>query len=135
MEAAEAVCSGGAIEQEEALDLLGGLVDKSLVVAGASVGGAVRYRMLEPIRQYALEKLEGSGEAGEVHNRHAAFFFAMAEEAEPELAGPQQRMWVERLEGEHDNLRGALSWVLQRGQAELGLRFGAALWRLWFARG
>ena len=129
------MCSGGGIEQEDVLDLLGGLVDKSLVVAGASTGGAVRYRMLEPVRQYAQEKLEESGEAEEVQNRHAAFFLAVAEEAEPELAGPQQGVWVERLEGEHDNLREALSWVLERGQAELGLRFGAALWRFWFAQG
>jgi predicted ATPase/DNA-binding SARP family transcriptional activator/DNA-binding CsgD family transcriptional regulator len=135
LEAAEAVCSGGGIGREDVLDLLGGLVDKSLVVAGASTGGAVRYRMLEPIRQYAREKLEESGEADEVQGRHAAFFLALAEEAEPELTGAQQRLWVERLEREHDNLRAALSWVLERGQAELGLRFGGALWQFWFARG
>jgi predicted ATPase/DNA-binding SARP family transcriptional activator/DNA-binding CsgD family transcriptional regulator len=135
LEAAEAVCSGGVIEHEDVLDLLGGLVDKSLVVAGASTGGAVRYRMLEPVRQYAQEKLDESGEANEMQNRHTAFYFAVAEEAEPELAGPQQGVWVERLEGEQDNLREALSWVLEWGQAELGLRFGAALWRFWFAQG
>ena len=135
LEAAEAVCSGGAIEQEDVLDLLGGLVDKSLVVAGASTGGTVRYRMLEPIRQYALEKLEESGEADEVQGRHAAFFLAVAEGAEPELAGPQQSVWVERLEGEHDNLREALSWVLERDEGDLGLRFGGALWRFWIVRG
>ena len=66
----------------------------------------MRYRMLEIIRQYATEKLEESGEAGEVQGRHAAFFLALAEEAEPELAGSQQGLWVERLEGEHDNLQG-----------------------------
>jgi predicted ATPase/DNA-binding SARP family transcriptional activator/DNA-binding CsgD family transcriptional regulator len=135
LEAAEAVCSGGGIEQDGVLDLLGELVYKSLVVAGAPTGGAVRYRMLEPIRQYAREKLDESGEASEVQGRHAAFFLTLAEEAEPELAGPQQRLWVERLEGEHDNLREALSWVLERGETELGLRFGGTLWRFWFAGG
>ena len=135
LEAAEAVCSGGVIEHGDVLDLLGGLVDKSLVVAGARAGGAVRYRMLEPTRQYAGEKLKESGEAAETHDRHAAFFLAVAEEAEPELTGPQQGHWVERLESEHDNLREALSWFLRQGEAELGLRFGGALWRLWLARG
>jgi predicted ATPase/DNA-binding SARP family transcriptional activator/DNA-binding CsgD family transcriptional regulator len=135
LEASEAVCSGGAIEEDDVLDLLGALVDKSLVVAGAAAGGAVRYRMLEPIRQYAREKLEESGEAAEVQGRHAAFFLALAEEAEPELAGPQQSAWVERLEEEHDNLREALSWALERGEADLGLRFGGALWRFWYTRG
>jgi tetratricopeptide (TPR) repeat protein len=95
----------------------------------------VRYRMLEPVRQYAREKLRVSGEAEEVQDRHAAFFLALAEEAEPELAGLEQRVWVERLEGEHDNLREALSWLLERQEAELGLRFGGALWRFWFAQG
>jgi predicted ATPase/DNA-binding SARP family transcriptional activator/DNA-binding CsgD family transcriptional regulator len=135
LEAAEAVCLGDGIEQEDILDLLGGLVDKSLVVAGEATGGSVRYRMLEPIRQYAREKLEESGEADEVQGWHAAFFFAVAEEAKPELFGPQQNLWVERLEREHDNLREALSWVLEREEAELGHRFGGALWRFWHTGG
>src|SRR5215212_8289234 len=135
LEASEAVCSAGAIEVDDVLDLLGALVDKSLVVAGAVSGGAVRYRMLEPIRQYAREKLEESGEVAEVQGRHAAFFLALAEEAEPELVGPQQSAWVERLEEEHDNLREALSWALVRGKADLGLRFGGALWRFWYQLG
>jgi predicted ATPase/DNA-binding SARP family transcriptional activator/DNA-binding CsgD family transcriptional regulator len=135
LEAAEVVCSGDGIEQEDVLDLLGGLVDKSLVVAEPSTSGTVRYRMLEPVRQYAREKLDESGEANEVQGRHAAYFLAVAEEAEPQLAGAQQSVWVERLEGEHDNLREALSWVLERGKAELGLRFGAALWRFWYDLG
>jgi predicted ATPase/DNA-binding SARP family transcriptional activator/DNA-binding CsgD family transcriptional regulator len=135
LEAAEIVCSGDGIEEDGVLDLLGGLVDKSLVVAEATTGGAVRYRMLEPIRQYAREKLEESGEADEVKGRHAAFFLALAEEAEPELAGTRQRLWVEWLEGEHDNLREALSRVLERGETDLGLRFGGALWRFWHNRG
>jgi predicted ATPase/DNA-binding SARP family transcriptional activator/DNA-binding CsgD family transcriptional regulator len=135
LEAAEEVCSGDGIERDSVLTLLGELVYKSLVVAGAATGGAVRYRMLEPIRQYAWEKLEESGEADEVRGQHAAFFLAVAEEAEPELDGPRQRLWVEQLEAEHDNLREALSWVLEREEAELGLRFGGALWRFWFVRG
>lgn len=132
LEAAEGVCFGENLERDDALDLLSGLVDKSLVVAGASTGGAVRYRMLEPIRQYAREKLNESGESDEVRGRHAAFFLDVAE---LELVGPQQAFWVEWLEREHDNMREALSWALEREKAELALRLGAALWPFWFARG
>jgi DNA-binding CsgD family transcriptional regulator len=90
--------------------------------------------MLEPIRQYAREKLEQGGEADEVQDRHAAYFLALAEEAESELAGPQQSAQVERLEEEHDNLREALSWVVELDEGDLGLRFVGALWRFWHAR-
>jgi predicted ATPase/DNA-binding CsgD family transcriptional regulator len=135
LDAAEQVCSGRGIEQYEVLDLLVGIVDKSLVMVGSTASGATRYRMLEPIRQYAREKLEVGGGAEEAQGRHAAFFLDVAEEAEPELAGPRSGPWVGRLEEEHDNLRAALSWVLERREAGQGLRFGAALWRFWLAEG
>jgi predicted ATPase/DNA-binding SARP family transcriptional activator/DNA-binding CsgD family transcriptional regulator len=134
-EAAEAVCSGEGVDRDEVSDLLGALVGKSLVAARTGAEGAVRYRMLEIIRQYAHEKLDESGESGETRGRHAAFFLALAEEAGPELEGPQQGPWAEHLEREHDNLRAALSWVLDREEGEMGLRFGAALWRFWYSRG
>jgi predicted ATPase/DNA-binding SARP family transcriptional activator/DNA-binding CsgD family transcriptional regulator len=135
LEAAEAICSGDGTEQEEVLDLLGALVDKSLVVAGATADGTLRYRMLEPVRQYSRELLEQGEQAGEVRGRHGAFFLSLAEEAEPELAGSTQDVWVERLEAEHDNMREALSRFLERGEDEPALRLGAALWRFWFLRG
>jgi predicted ATPase/DNA-binding SARP family transcriptional activator/DNA-binding CsgD family transcriptional regulator len=135
LEAAEAVSSGEGIEREDVLDLLEGLVDKSLVIALAQASGTKRYRMLEIIRQYAREKMEESGEVEQARGRHAAFFLALAEEAEPELAGTRQGLWVGRLEGEHDNLRAALSWVLDREEGGLALRFVGALWRFWFNRG
>jgi len=135
LEAAEATCSEGLVEREHVLDLLGGLVDKSLVVATATTDGAVRYRLLEPIRQYAGEKLGEGSETDETLERHAAFFLALAEEAEPELSGPWQDVWLDRLEGEHDNLRAALSWLLERGRDESALRLAAALWRFWHVRG
>jgi predicted ATPase/DNA-binding SARP family transcriptional activator/DNA-binding CsgD family transcriptional regulator len=134
-EAAEAVCSGEGVEGDEVLDLLGALVDKSLVAARTGTDGAVRYRMLEIIRQYAAEKLVESGEVEKTRRRHAEFFLALAEEAGPELAGPQQGTWAEHLEKEYDNLRTALSWVVHREEDDLGLRFGVALWRFWFNRG
>ncbi|HET6884716.1 MAG TPA: BTAD domain-containing putative transcriptional regulator, partial [Rubrobacteraceae bacterium] len=135
LEAAQAVCSEDGIGQDFVLDLLSELVDKSLVMVGSTASGATRYRMLEPIRQYAREKLEVGGGAEEAQGRHAAFFLDVAEEAEPELAGPRSGPWVGRLEEEHDNLRAALSWVLERREAGQDLRFGAALWRFWLAEG
>ena len=137
LEAAEAVGAGSGIERAEVLDLLSGLVDKSMVVTGASpgTGDAPRYRMLEPVLQYGLERLEESGEAERVRDRHARYYLALAEEAAPELKGARQTMWLEQLETERGNLRGALSWALERGEAELGLRLGGALGEFWSLRG
>ena len=135
LEAAEAVGTGEGLEEGDVLDALSGLVDKSLVVAEARQESRVRYRLLEPVRQYAREKLEESGEAEEARHRHASFFLALAEEAEPRLRGPEDLEWLERLETEHDNLRAALSWALVGGEAEPGLRLAGALWRFWEARG
>lgn len=125
LEAAEAVGTEG-----DVLDLLSRLVDKSLVVAEASPR---RYRMLEPVRQYGREKL--AGEAEQVRQRHAAFFLALGEEAEPELVGPEQHLWMERLETEHDNLRWALAWFRETGASEAGQRLGGALGEFWRVRG
>ena len=122
-------------EQGEVLDLLSRLVDKSLVVAEATGGGGIRYSMLEPIRQYALEKLEEGGEIEEVRRQHASFFLALAEEAEPKLRGAEDTEWLGRLGAEHDNLKVALSWTLERGEAELDLRLAGALWTFWEAHG
>ena len=103
------------------------LVDKSLVVPEVSGDGTPRYRMLEPIRQYAQAKLaEGGGEAEEVRRKHAEFFLTLIEEAEPEFLGPEEAARLERLEAEHDNLRTALAWAIESGEAELGLRLAGA---------
>jgi predicted ATPase/DNA-binding SARP family transcriptional activator len=135
LEAAETVSSGEGIEEEDVLDLLSRLVDKSLVVSEATGDGGVRYRMLEPVRQYAQERLEESGEGDALRGRHAAFFLALAEVAESKLVEPDQVSWFERLEREHDNLRAALRNALDRGKVEPGLRVGGAIWRFWYARG
>jgi predicted ATPase/DNA-binding CsgD family transcriptional regulator len=135
LEAAEAVGVGWGIEEGDVLDLLSELVEKSLVVARGSEQGGMRYRLLEPIRQYALEKLEESAEAEAAKRAHAEYFLALAEEAEPRLRGPEDREWLERLEAEHDNMRAALSWSLEQGETELGLRLAGALWPFWEAHG
>ena len=74
--------------------------------------GETRFVMLEPIREYALERLRESGEAEDLRRQHALYFLALAEEAKPHLVGPQQVKWLDRLEEENDNLRAALAWLL-----------------------
>jgi predicted ATPase len=80
--------------------------------------------MLETVHEFAREKLQGSGEAEEIKRVHAEYFLALAEEANPQLRGPDQLEWLERLEAEHDNMRAALSWALERREAEVSLRLG-----------
>jgi predicted ATPase/DNA-binding CsgD family transcriptional regulator len=136
LEAAEVVCSGEGIEEGEVLDLLSKLVEKSLVVTEAGQEeDASRFRMLEPVRQYAHEKVEEIGESEAVRRQHAEYFLALAEEADPQLKGAEQEEWLKRLEQEHDNLRAALSWALEQGKAELGLRLSGALGDFWYMHG
>lgn len=131
IEAAEAIAG----EEVEVLGGLESLVAKSLARQDADMEGEPRFQMLETIREYALEQLGQSGEADEVRRRHATYFLALAEQAEPELRGAQQAAWLDRCDREHDNLRAALRWSLESGHAELGLRLGGALRLWWFTRG
>jgi non-specific serine/threonine protein kinase len=135
LEAAEAVCAGGTVEPEDVLDLLTSLVDKSLVVAGG-LNGDVRHLLLETIRQYSLEKLAESTEVPAVRGLHMAWYLDLAERAEPELLGPDQAAWLDRLETEHDNFRAALEWTASGARdAEARLRLAGALHRFWLTRG
>ncbi|MGB3634473.1 MAG: BTAD domain-containing putative transcriptional regulator, partial [Rubrobacteraceae bacterium] len=130
VKAAEAVVSDGGIREERVLDLVSSLVDKSFVIFRDG-----RHRLLEPVRQYASEKLEQSVEPEEVRQRHALWCSRLAEEAEPELTGPDQARWMDRLETEHDNLRAALGWALEGGDPKLGLHLAGSLWFFWYTRG
>ncbi len=138
LEAAEAVGAGEPVETGRVLDLLAALVDKSLVLAEAAAEGTLRYRMLEPIRQFGSEKLEESQEMQQIRRRHAEHYLALAERAEPELLGADQGLWLRRLRTEFANLREAHSWSLEPGEEEerarLRLRLPAALWRFWGGR-
>jgi predicted ATPase/DNA-binding CsgD family transcriptional regulator len=133
LEAAESVCVGEDLERDEMLELLSHLVDKSLVVVREQ-DGQTRYRLLETVHQYGGEKLEESGEAGQVQERHARYYLTLAEEAEPELKGEQQVAWLERLEQERDNLRATMRWLLARGEPGETARLGWALWLFWGIR-
>jgi predicted ATPase/DNA-binding CsgD family transcriptional regulator len=134
LEAAEAVCGAGEIARADVLELLGQLVEKSLV-AMAEEGGAARYSMLEVVRQYAAERLAASGEREDAHRRHAAYYLAIAAVPDAAAVGAAQMAWVERLEREHDNLRAALQWAVEQEDAETALRLVGALWPFWEARG
>jgi predicted ATPase/class 3 adenylate cyclase len=135
LEAVEAVCDAEGDLPVDVLDGVSSLVDKSLLRREEGPEDEPRFVMLETIHEFAREKLQESGEAEETRRLHAEYFLALAEEAEPELGGPQQVAWLNRLEAEHDNLRAALSWSLEAGEAELGLRLAGTLWWFWFARG
>jgi len=130
LEAAEQVCADDAVAKRDVLSLLAQLVDKSLVDVRAG-DEAVRYHLLETVRQYAWERLAKTGDAKRLGERHAAHFLALAEAAEPELAGARQHAWLERLERDHDNLRAALEWAAERERFEVEARLCAALWRFW----
>ncbi len=150
LEAAEMICGDGALESKRdgeqsslphaispslILDLLSNLIDKSLVMVNES-DGEMRYRMLEPIREYAREKLAAASESDEIAARHLAYFVELAERAEPEFTGAEQGAWHKRLEAEHDNVRAALSWHAQTQEhIEMQLRLAGAVWRFWYARG
>jgi predicted ATPase len=134
LEAVESVCAGEDLVGYELLELLSHLVDKSLVMVREESGEA-RYRLLETVRQYGREKLSEAGEEGRGREQHAGYYLALAEGAEPELKGEGQVAWLERFEREHDNLRGALRWLLERGVAKKAARLGWALWLFWWIRG
>ena len=121
------------------LDGVASLIDKSLLQQTEQESEELRFAMLETIREYGLEALAASGELEAIQQAHAKFYLRLAEEAEPEFRGAQQAVWLERLEQEHDNLRAALRWSLERGEgghsSEIALRLAGALWRFWEVRG
>jgi predicted ATPase len=121
LDAAEAVADAD-------LDTLQSLVDKSLVRVRTDSG---RFWMLETIREFALERLDASGEADEVRGRHAEHFLELAEDAEPHVRTDSQ-VWVDRLEAEHDNLRAALDHLQSGPSGQLVQRLAGALWRFWY---
>ncbi|WP_447004467.1 BTAD domain-containing putative transcriptional regulator [Saccharothrix isguenensis] len=129
-DSAEAVCAGGGVAPGEVLDVLTRLVDRSLVVAPEQTGEP-RFRLLESVADYGRERLRAAGEHEEVRRRHAAFYLALAERADPELRGARQLAWLERLDADTANLRAAHD-ALDAGDAA---RLVGALTWYWFLRG
>ena len=127
LEAAEAVCAGDGIDAPEIVDLLTSLVDKSLVLAEIPDGEA-RYELLETMRQYGEEHLEDAETAASVRRRHRDWYLALAEQGSAAMDGPEQKTWLDRMDREYANLRGALEWS-QRTDSEVepGLRLAVHL--------
>ena len=133
LEAVENVCGYGELNQDDILDSLVRLVDKSLVVSERSEKDSMRYRMLEPLRQYAVEKLAESSDATELQRRHFDHYANMADRAYDER-NASSTFWLERLERDHDNLRSAILWASKNShEGELRL-IGAVVW-FWFLHG
>jgi len=133
LQAAAAVCRAAGDLDADVVARVESLVDKSMVRADPT-HDEPRFFMLETLREYALERLVASGEAETVRRRHAQFFLTLAEEDAPPFGFAMQAHWLERLEREHDNLRAALRWFMDRQVLDEGLRLGAALGPFWMGR-
>src|SRR5829696_5669449 len=133
LEAIEAICDAKGDLPVDTLDGVSSLLDKSLLRQEEGPEGEPRFVMLETIHEYARERLEASGEAEEVRRLHAEYFLALAEGAEPELTGADQLACLERLEAEHDNMRAALQWSLEKEPAT-AFRLAGMLARFWEIR-
>ena len=131
---AEAVCTVAAEEREQLLPLLSSLVKKSLVVADTVRRNEARYSLLETIRQYGQAKLKAADEWTRMQDRHLQCFLRLTEEAEPRLRGEYQKLWLNWLEDEYDNIRASLQWALQSDQIEQGLRIANAIYEFWLIR-
>ncbi|MFF8312118.1 AfsR/SARP family transcriptional regulator [Streptomyces lydicus] len=134
LRAAETVCAGDGVRQDEVLDLLARLVDRSLVTV-ARTAHEPRYRLLETVAAYCLERLAEAGELPAVRRRHHRYYTELAEGAEPLLYGAGQHEWLARLDAEAANLRAALDGSIREGAADRALRLVNALAWYWFLRG
>lgn len=117
-----------------ALDHVTSLMGHSLLLRLESTGGAPRFGMLGTIREYAIDCLEAEGGDGVAREQHAAYVLGVAQQAMDEFSGPDQRLWIERIDADHDNVRAALSWTLEH-DPPTALHLAAALWRFWEIRG
>ena len=129
LEAAESVCSGGLVAREHVMNLLGRLVETSLVMATDT--DPIRYRLLEPISHYARMRLDEGAELSDLRDRHAEFFLSMAEEGDNEILNIEQNVWADRLERDRYNLRAALQWLHESGRAQDAMAMAGALRWFW----
>jgi predicted ATPase len=134
LETAEAVCGPDSEIGGDIFEGLGALVDQSLLRVDER-HAEPRFVMTETIAEFASEMLEARGELETVRERHARAFLDLAEQAAPNLSGADQRMWLDRLERDHDNLRAALDWSTNHPVPDVAARVAFALWRFWQQRG
>lgn len=133
--AADAICNAEGDLPTDIVEVLQSLLDKNLLRQAESIDGELRFTMLETIHEYALDCLTTSDELSRLRGHHADFYLALAERADFELQGPTQVVMLEQLELEHDNLRGALRWLIEQDDTERVLRLAAALWIFWHTHG
>ncbi len=135
LDAAEVVCQTASDRSIDVLDGLSSLADKSLIIRQVQSEGDPRFRILVTIKEFAHDRLLESGEAEVIKRQHAAYYAALAEQAEPNLFGPGQVAWLDLLEFELDNLRAALAWCTgPGGDLEIGMQLGGGLWHFWDMR-
>jgi predicted ATPase/DNA-binding SARP family transcriptional activator len=138
LEAAERVCAAPAVGQDEVLELLTSLAEKSLLVTegdSAPGDGALRYRMLGTIKEYAADRLAEAGESDLARQAHLGYFTELAESAEPHLRRAEQLTWLARLEADHDNISAAMRGAIAAGQAQAAMRLAAAAGWYWWLGG
>lgn len=133
LEAAERVCAGDAVEQEQVLELLTALTEKSLLLA--EEGTAPRYRMIGTIKEYAGHRLAEAGESEQARHAHLAHFTELTETAEPHLRRAEQLVWLARLDAEHDNIGAAMRGALAAGEAQAAMRLAAGAGWYWWLGG
>ncbi|MEV5126993.1 BTAD domain-containing putative transcriptional regulator [Streptomyces decoyicus] len=133
LEAAERVCAGDAVEQEQVLELLTALTEKSLLLAEGD--SAPRYRMIGTIKEYAGHRLAEAGESDRARHAHLAYFTELTETAEPHLRRAEQLVWLAGLEADHDNINGAMRGALAAGEAQAAMRLAAGAGWYWWLSG
>lgn len=131
LDALDAVCNADRALGTDLINIVGSLVDKSLLKQSADRDFEARYLLLETIHEFASEKLRSSGEAGKIEEWHAHYYLSLSQEADANLRGPQQDRWLERLEKDHNNIRAALRWSSAVDEFSMGARLAAALSRFW----
>jgi predicted ATPase/class 3 adenylate cyclase len=134
LEQLEPVCGPAEDVGGEVLDALDQLADQSLLRRLPDFDEP-RFLMLQTIRDFAEERLEESGEAHLIRDRHLEAFIALAQQAQPELFGPRRKEWLDRLEEDHDNFRAALEWAIANGNAQEAMSLSGLFWRFWQMRG
>ncbi len=134
LEAAEAICNPGRELRLDTFDGIASLVNQS-IVRQRGVAGESRFEMLETIRDFGLDRLEAGGSLEEMGRRHLGYYQYLVETAEPHFLSVDQAQWLDRIQREHFNLRGALKNALDMGLADSGLQLAAGLWRFWLQRG